>query len=230
VSDTAAIRQALESQRKAEQAFVERAQASERAPKGWPAALLMFHVGMWRERLRNALSDISEGRDYQRPPADTDEFNNAELPKGIGTPLADAASRSDHLLTELIELYEKLGERPIEWNVSRNTTEALLRNSYTHARLHMFEYYHENDLPQLANPLWEDAVEDMRTAKAPAIVMGTVLYNLACVRAQEGRGDDAIDLLKEAIPLRPDIMELAAGDSDLGEVREDPRFKELIQT
>jgi hypothetical protein len=94
----------------------------------------------------------------------------------------------------------------------------------------MFEYYHENDLPQLANPLWEDAVEDMRTAKAPAIVMGTVLYNLACVRAQEGRGDDAIDLLKEAIPLRPDIMELAAGDSDLGEVREDPRFKELIQT
>jgi tetratricopeptide (TPR) repeat protein len=224
------MRQALESQRRTEQSFVERAQASEKAPQGWPAALLMFHVGMWRERLRNALTDISEGRDYQRPPADTDELNDAELPKGIGTPLVDAASRSDHLISELIQLYEELGERPMEWNAAKNTTEALLRNSYTHPRLHLFEYYHENGMPELANELWVEAVADMRTAKAPGIVLGTVLYNLACVRAQEGRPDEAIGLLEEAIPLRPDIKEFAAEDSDLGDVRDDARFKDLIQT
>ncbi len=60
--------------------------------------------------------------------------------------------------------------------------------------------------------------------------VGTVLYNLACVRAQGGRRDDAIDLLTEAMPLRPDIKEIAPGDSDLADVREDPRFKELIRS
>jgi tetratricopeptide (TPR) repeat protein len=185
---------------------------------------------MWRERLRNAMTDMSEGRDYQRPPANTDEFNDAELERGIGTPLADAASRADHLLEELIELYEKLGERPIEWTVSKTTTEAVLRNSYTHPRLHMFEYYHENGDVDLAKQLFEEAVTDMRAARAPALVMGTVLYNLACQRAQEGRRDEAMDLLEEAIPLRPDIKQMAPGDSDLRDVRDDARFQELIRS
>ncbi len=196
---------------------------------GWPAALLLFHVGMWRERMRNVLASMSEGKDYERTPPNTDEFNDAELVRGIGTPLADAASRADHLLSELIDLYDKVGERPVEWGVSKNTTEAVLRNSYTHPRVHMCAYLAENGVTDAARRLIEDAVPDMRAAHAPALVMGTVLYNLAAVRAQEGRGDDAIDLLKEAIPMRPDIKNLAPDDKDLGELREDPRFQELVR-
>lgn len=135
-----AIRQALESERKAEQDFVETARGAESAPRGWPAALVMFHLGMWRERLRNALTNISEGKDYERPPANIDEVNEAELARGIGTPLTDAAARSDHLLAEIIELYEKLGDRPIDWSLSQTTTEAVLRNSFTHPRTHIAEY------------------------------------------------------------------------------------------
>jgi hypothetical protein len=196
---------------------------------GWPAALLFFHVGMWRERMRNVLTSMGQGKDYERQPPNTDEFNDAELVRGIGTPLADAASRADHLLGELIDLYEKVGERPIEWGISKNTTEAVLRNSYTHARVHMYEYLAENGVTEAARQLFEDAVPDMREAHAPPLVMGTVLYNLATVRAQEGRDDAAIDLLKEAIPMRPDIRRLAPDDADLGDLREDPRFKELVR-
>lgn len=230
MSDVAAIRKALEAERSAEQSFVEFARANEKAPQGWPAALLMFHVGMWRERFRNALTNISEGKDYERPPKDSDETNDAELPKGIGTPLADAASRADHLLGEIMDLYAKVGERPIEWNVSRTTTEAALRNSYTHARVHMQQYYSQNGHVERADRLAEDAVAEMREAGAPPIVLGTVLYNLACVRAQQSRKDEAIDLVREALPLRPDLRDQAPGDPDLGEVRGDPRFKELIAT
>ena len=208
---------------------MERVLSNEKAPVGWPAALLLFHVGMWRERMRNVLASMSEGKDYERQPPNTDEFNDAELVRGIGTPLADAASRADHLTTELIDLYEKVGERPIEWGVSKNTTEAVLRNSYTHPRLHMYEYLVENDVTGAARQLFEDAVPDMRAAHAPPLVLGTVLYNLAIVRAQEGREDDAIDLLQEAIPMRPDIKNLAPDDKDLGELRADPRFQELVR-
>ena len=230
MSDVAAIRKALEAQRAAEQSFVEFARENEKAPQGWPAALLMFHLGMWRERLRNALANLSEGKDYERPPKDSSEINDVELPRGIGTPLADAASRADHLLGEIIDLYERLGERPIEWNVSRTTTEAVLRNSYTHPRLHMDAYLKENGHVDRAHKLAEDAVADMRTAGAPSIVLGTVLYNLACVRVQQSRKDEAIELMREAIPLRPDLRELAVGDPELAQLRDEPRFKELIGT
>lgn len=224
------MRTALEAQRKAERDFVGEARRSETAPKGWPAALTMFHLGMWRERMRDALTAVSEGRDYQRFPANVDEFNDRELAHGIGIPLIDAADRADHLMGELIEAYEKIGERPFEWSISKTTTEAVLRNSYTHPRRHMFDYYVENGMPDRGRALFTDAVTDMRTAGAPPLVMGTVIYNLACVRAQEGRSDDALELLREAITLRPGIKQDAPGDSDFGELRQDPRFQELVKT
>jgi len=190
----------------------------------------MFHIGMWRERMRDALTDVSEGRDHQQPPANTDEFNDAELARGIGTPLTDAAARADHLLGEITKLYETVGERPMQWYIAKTTTEAVLRNSYTHPRIHLFEYYRENGLREPAHQLFEDAVSDMRGAAAPALLMGAVLYNLATVRVQQGESEEALTLLREAFPLRPDMKQTAAGDSDLGDLRDDPRFQELIKS
>jgi tetratricopeptide (TPR) repeat protein len=227
--DTAAYRKLLESERKAEQQFVEEARHSESSPKGWPAALVMFHMGMWRERLRNALSNVSEGKDYERPAGSIDEINDADLAMGIGTPLNDAAARADHLLAEIIDLYEKLGERPLEWVVAKTTTEAVLRNSYVHPRVHMFEYCRENGDTDRARRLFEEAVEEMRAASAPPLVMGAVLYNLAGVRASEGQTDEALALLKEAFPIRPDLKAAASDDAHLADLRQDPRFQELVE-
>jgi hypothetical protein len=44
----------------------------------------------------------------------------------------------------------------------------------------------------------------------------------------QGRLDDAIELLKEALPMRPDMKAGASADSDLATLRDDARFKELI--
>jgi len=225
----AAIRRALESERKAEQEFVETTRGAESAPRGWPAALVLFHIGMWRERLRNALTNISEGKDYERPPANIDEVNEAELARGIGTPLTDAAARSDHLLAEIIELYVKLGDRPIDWSVSKTTTEAVLRNSFTHPRTHIAEYYRENGEVERARRVTEQAVDELRAAGAPPLVLGAALYNLACARVAEGRNDEALPLLKEAFLMRPDLKAAAAKDSDLGTLRDDARFQELLK-
>ena len=79
---------------------------------------------MWRERLRNAFTEVAQGRSFVHPSENVDELNDAELPEGIGTPLADAAARSDHLLGELIDLYQELGEQPFKWYAATNTTEA----------------------------------------------------------------------------------------------------------
>jgi tetratricopeptide (TPR) repeat protein len=224
------LRKALEAQREMEREFVAEVRKSEKQPKGWPAALILFHISMWRERLRNALTDVRDGRPYPPPPQNIDEVNDAEVASGLGVSLADISERSDTLLTSLIALSEQLGERPFKWFTASNTTEALLRNSYIHPRNHIVDYLKENGDDAGAYRLVEEAVSEMRDVAAPPLALGAVLYNLAGVRATEGRLDEAIELLKEALPMRPDMKAGASTDSDLATLRDDARFKELISS
>jgi len=223
------IRQALEAQRKVERDFLDEARRTETAPKGWPAALVMFHISTWRELLRNAMMEVAEGRSFNPPPENIDEFNDTSLPSGIGTPLNDAAARADHLMQEVIGLYDRLGERPFDWYIARDTTVAVLRNSYTHPRTHLFGYLKENGNADRANQLWEEARSDMEAASAPTLIVGAVLYNLAVTRIAQGRLDEALDLLEESFPMRPDLKESAAGDSDLAALHDSARFQALLK-
>ena len=220
---------AFESQRELEREFVAEALKSETQPKGWPAALVMFHISMWRERLRNALIEFRHARPYAAPPESIDEVNDAELASGIGTPLADAAARSDNLLSELIGLAGELGDRPFKWFTASTTGEALLRNSYVHPRNHISEYMRENGDHAAAYRTVEDGAAQMRAIEAPPLILGATLYNLAAVRAGQGRLEDALVLLEEAMPMRPDVVLLAATDADFAPLRENARFKELVK-
>ncbi len=192
----------------------------------------MFHLGMWRERMRNSLTELAQGRPPTPPPPieQQDELNDAEIANGIGTPLSDAAARSDHLLGEIIELFTRVGDQPFQWYRNRTTIEAVLANSYTHPRIHMHEYLRENGELERANELLEDAAVDLRAASAPPIALGAAIYNLACVRCNQSRLDEAIELLEEALPLRPDLKESALKDSDLAPLHDDPRFQALLKS
>ncbi len=183
---------------------------------------------MWRERLRNALTEVHEGRTHTQPPENIDELNDAELPEGIGTPLADAAARSDHLLLQLIDLYGKLGDRPFKWYAAPNTSEAILRNSYTHPRLHLGEYWKENARPALAAKLWAEAEPDLQAADVAPRFVAVARYNLACAKVPEGALDEAIKLLEQALSVSDDLKAAAPDDKDLAPLREDPRFQALI--
>jgi hypothetical protein len=203
---------------------------AEKAPKGWPAALVLFHFGMWRERLRNAMIEVREGRGFTHPSENVDELNDAELPQGIGTPLADAAARSDLLLGELIDLYQTLGDQPFQWYSSTTTTEAVLRNSYTHPRLHLSEYWKENGALDRAAGLWENAQTELSEAGAPARFLANAQYNLACIRARQGDADAAMQLLAEALPQSEVLKAAAPTDTDFESLYDDPRFQELIKS
>jgi tetratricopeptide (TPR) repeat protein len=226
------VREALETERKTEQEFAEHARESESSPRGWPAALVMFHISMWRERMRNSLAEVAEGRPaIPAPPAEKqDEINDADLAGAIGIPLSDAAARCDHLLTELMDLYDRVGEKPFEWYAAKSTTAAVLRSSLIHPSIHMFEYYRENGQHERASEVVDRAAAVLRAAQAPAYILGTGLYNSAIARVAEGRNDAALELLCEAMELRADLKAAAPADSDLAGLRGDPRFQELVKT
>ena len=120
----------------------------------------MFHVGMWRERMRDALLAAVEGRDHELP-GTRDEINDRELAAGIGTPLSDAAARAEHLLTEIAGLYEKVGDRPVHWFAPRSADEALLRNSYVHPLSHICEYLAQNGDLHQAREVLDEAFDEL---------------------------------------------------------------------
>ena len=185
---------------------------------------------MWRERLRNAFTEVARGSSFVHPSENVDELNDAELPEGIGTPLADAAARSDHLLGELIDLYQKLGEQPFKWYAATNTTEAVLRNRYTHPRLHLAEYWKENGFLDRAEQLWQDGENDLRAAGAPPRFIALAQYNLACALARRGAMDEALQLLALALPVSEVLRGAAPQDPDLESVYENPRFREMVKS
>ena len=56
------------------------------------------------------------------------------------------------------------------------------------------------------------------------------LFNLACCESLAGRPDDAIEHLRRAIEAWEPFRQLAVKDSDFDPIRDDPRFKELVES
>jgi mannose-6-phosphate isomerase-like protein (cupin superfamily) len=55
------------------------------------------------------------------------------------------------------------------------------------------------------------------------------LYNLACSESLAGRGDAAVEHLREALEAEPGLRESARDDEDFAPLRDDPRFEELLR-
>jgi len=55
-----------------------------------------------------------------------------------------------------------------------------------------------------------------------------LLYNVACCESLSGRTAEAIEHLRAAIDLHGDLGSLAAGDSDLDAIRDEPAFRALV--
>ena len=55
-----------------------------------------------------------------------------------------------------------------------------------------------------------------------------ILYNVACMEALVGRGEEALEPLAEALAAWPAYKELATNDDDFASLRDDPRFQALV--
>lgn len=71
---------------------------------------------------------------------------------------------------------------------------------------------------------WDRAIELLTAQLAEDPGNANVLYNLACAESRAGRTDDALRHLNAAVGLDARFAGLAATDTDLDDVRHDPRF------
>jgi hypothetical protein len=218
----------LETQRQAERDFVAEAAGETEPSTGWSAALTMFHLARWRGRLLHAMSEYASGRSFEPQAGNIDEFNDAELRTGDGLSLADTAAESDTAFAGLLDLWSKLGDRPFKWFMASSTAEALVRNSYSHPRIHMAGYFLDRGDARRAHEIYEATAAELRNAEATPHILGAALCNLAGARVAQDRKDEALDLLEEALPMRTDLIGPVAADPEFEKVRDLPRFRTLV--
>jgi hypothetical protein len=180
--------------------------------------------------MRDGLRQLQAGQPVTPPPGSIDEFNDRELPQGAGISFEEAAAHANETLVELISLWKAVGDRPLTWYIANTTGEAVIRNSYFHPRNHIAEHFIERGDRRRGHAIVEETTAALQNAEAPPHMLGPALLNLASVRLEEGRRDDALRLLQEAIPMRADLAGLALRAPDFARLRDDPRFQALVRT
>ena len=76
---------------------------------------------------------------------------------------------------------------------------------------------------------YEDALADYNQALQLKADHTPAVYNIACLFSLTGKLDDAIYHLEKAIGLDPVYRQKAKADTDFDNIRDDPRFKKLIE-
>jgi hypothetical protein len=160
----------LEGERDMERQFVAEAATELVFPRGWSSALLMAHIAAWRTRLRDSLIEASRGLPVSGPPADIDGANAAQLANDARVSLEAASAEADTRLGDLLDLWASVGNRSFSWFTAKTTGEALLRNSYIHARRHIAEHYAERGDQARAAQIKEETMAELRRVGAPESV------------------------------------------------------------
>jgi tetratricopeptide (TPR) repeat protein len=71
---------------------------------------------------------------------------------------------------------------------------------------------------------WDKAIGLLEEHLAETPDSGVTVYNLACALARAGRGDEALERIRQAVTMEDRFLELAQSDDDLASIRDDPSF------
>jgi hypothetical protein len=209
--------------------------AAEREAAGranaWAARDLLAHFAEWDEVQRELLAAAVEGREPPNLP-DDDEINAVFFERNCGLSWAEVVDKANDagegllaqvqaMPAEILAAPARLGGRPIRLN--------MIFSNIDHTLRHISENLMARNQRDAAETLMVEGARRMAAIDDAPQFRGTIIYNLACHYALNGRPNKALDTLREALTLRPDLAQYAPGDADFAGLRDDPAFQALVE-
>lgn len=143
--------------------------------------------------------------------------------------LADARRASDLLVAGVQALSEAhlIDTQAFPWQDGRPLWRSVVGNGFEHPLEHLAHFYRERGDLARAQRLMERQTEGMFALDPSDEARGGMYYNQGCFWALAGQPDRAIALLREALTLRPDLIDWSHQDTDLVSLRDLPDFQAI---
>lgn len=219
-----------------EQALVARLTEDERSAAGtlerWSARDIVAHLAEWKERTGQRLAGASHN---ETPPTfdDIDQVNADIFEEHRLLPWADVVGKSQRAQDELIEHLRAMQEDDLvdadrfPWQNGRPLWRDIVGEGYSHPLAHIARFYAERGEQAYAIQIQETAARLLRQLNDAPSWQGNMQYNLACYYAISGQKEKAIDGLREALRLNPDLTEWSQQDPDFVSIREESAYQSL---
>ncbi|MEW6567619.1 MAG: ClbS/DfsB family four-helix bundle protein [Chloroflexota bacterium] len=216
-----------------EQAFAAGLSSDERQAVGsfehWSAKDLIAHLAAWKQRLADQIAAVVAGEapsSYE----DIDHENAAIYREYHPLPWDEVMRRSRLAQQNLTSAAERFDERQLAeplrspWLRGQPLWRRIAGTGFIHPMVHWSQFLGESGKVDQALALSEQAAEQASPLSDTPEWQGLTLYNLACAYALAGAKNKAPARLKEALHLRPDLVEWSKQDPDLASIRDDPSF------
>lgn len=228
----------LEEARAEEHVFWERLSEAERAAEGtpdhWSARDVMAHITVWKDRLAARLEAAAQGLEPERSD-DFEEANREIFEANRKRSWEDLLEYEEQVFTRLVASVGALTEEALndpqrfDWTDGRPLWWGASFNGYFHPLDHLSKLHLEWGQIDLAQRLQERIAKAMGTLDASQSWQGTTLYNRACFYSLSDQPGPALEKLRRAFKLNPDLVAWSKEDSDLDPLRELPEFQALYQ-
>ena len=225
--------QLLDLSRSFQQQLIADLDSTERNAQGtwenWSIKDELAHVIAWQ---LNSLARLAALIHAETVPDfnETEKINRAIYDTNRDRTLAEIVAEGDRAYADFVQFIASLSDddliQPARFSAQepRSLAAQIMGNGYEHPIFHYAEYYRRRGDLAKATQLHEASVSAV--ADWPE-QYGTARYNLACFYALSGQPEKAISELREALQLRPDLIEWSKQDTDLASLHENPAFQAL---
>ncbi len=201
-------------------------------PDRWAVKDLLAHLVGWNVRTNRRMAGLpaSESPDASE---ELDQVNAALFEANRACTWEDLLAADRLAFDEMISRLDALSEEDLTqpgrlaWAGKRPAWIALLGNAHWHPYHHACMYLVQHGELEHATQIQEDLTRDLIALQGEDHHRGASLYNLACFYAQTGRPEKALENLKLALPLAPDLIEWSKEDSDLDSLRDLEGYRSL---
>jgi hypothetical protein len=168
---------------------------------------------------------VPDFSDYQR-------LNRAIFDTNRDRKLIEIIAEGDQARADFVALIQSVSAEDLAQPVrfgdheEHSFAEQILSNGFEHPAVHYADFYRRRGVLAKGTQVYQTSVAAV--ADWPE-QYGIARYNLACFYALSGQTELALSELREALQLRPDLIEWSKQDTDLAALRNEPEYPSLYQ-
>jgi rhodanese-related sulfurtransferase len=226
--------------REQEQQMVEDLSDEERnasgTPERWSAKDYLANILVWKELQTGKLAAAQRGETppVWRDPQVVHQINSDGFLRFHERSFQEVQDEGTRVFQTFTAQVERLSEEELNdpnhfaWLDGEPLRGETMGNGLWHPCNQIAAFYLQSERRLAALQLQEGLLAAVRRANMPPENLGYVVYNRACFYAINGWPDKALQLLPEALRLRPTLVEWSRHDSDLDGLRAEPAFQAIF--